>query len=113
MALSDYIKRADELLNELEDLRDGVLSAEATATQSLASTRNNLMKLNLQISMASLGFASAACGFSAFGMNLPTGIEMVPGGFYWVTLGVSAGSMAVWSSCVAGFTHEHSSPVVF
>lgn len=100
IALSDHIKRAEELLNELEDLREGVLSAEATATQSLASTRNNLMSLNLQISLASLGFSTAACGFSAFGMNLPTGFETTPGSFYWATLGVGACSVAVWSSCV-------------
>lgn len=80
------MKRSDEILNELEDLKEQLTSVEDTLRQSLNNTRNNLMKLNIRISMLALGFSCSSVGFSAFGMNLINGLEQSSHAFVSVTL---------------------------
>lgn len=95
--INDFGTRAEEIVNELDDLSEQLSSVEMTITQSLSSTRNNLMRLNIKISMCALGVSVAGAGFSAFGMNMVSGLEERIGAFEVVGVGVLAMSIAAYS----------------
>lgn len=97
VALSDYIKRAEELINELEDLTESIKAVESTSLQALSSTRNNLMRLNLQISLTALAVSVASCGFGAFGMNLISGLETHATAFSYALGAGAVCAGAVWA----------------
>ncbi len=95
--LADYRTRAEEVLGALEDLREEVESVEATITQVLSASRNQLMRLNLRISMVALACGVGSMGFSALGMNLVNGWEAVPGAFQTAVASVGAGAVAAYA----------------
>ncbi len=94
--LADYRTRAEEVLGALEDLREEVESVESTITQVLSASRNDLMRLNLRISMVALACGVASMGFSAFGMNFVHGWETTPHAFSVVAGVVGAGALSAY-----------------
>ena len=94
--LADYRTRAEEVLGALEDLREEVESVESTITQVLSASRNDLMRLNLRISMAALACGVSSMGFSAFGMNLVSGFETVPGAFPAAVGAIALGGLSAY-----------------
>jgi hypothetical protein len=94
--LADYRTRAEEVLGALEDLREEVESVESTITQVLSASRNDLMRLNLRISMVALACGVSSMGFSALGMNLVNGWETSPYAFPFAVTAIAAGGLGAY-----------------
>ena len=54
---------------------------------ALDHQRNALLLLELRLTIGTLATASAGLVASIFGMNLLSGLETVPGVFYWISFG--------------------------
>jgi len=84
--LETYLRKVDELLNEVEQMVRSITLTEEHIQIRLDSTRNSMMKLELLCSISTLGVTAAALGAALFGMNLPNGLEQNT----WAFLGVTA-----------------------
>lgn len=83
--LETYLRKVDELLNEVEQMVRSITLTEEHIQIRLDSTRNSMMKLELLCSICTFGVTSAALGAALFGMNLPNGFEKSPLAFVGAT----------------------------
>ena len=79
--LETYLRKVDELENEVEQMVKSITLTEEHIQIRLDSTRNSMMKLELLCSIGTFGVTSAALGAGLFGMNLPNGLEHSPVAF--------------------------------
>lgn len=83
--LETYLRKVDELENEVEQMVKSITLTEEHIQIRLDSTRNSMMKLELLTSIGTFGVTSAALGAALFGMNLHSGLESTPGAFMGAT----------------------------
>lgn len=83
--LETYLRKVDELENEVEQMVKSITLTEEHIQIRLDSTRNSMMKLELLTSIGTFGVTSAALGAALFGMNLQSGLETTPGAFLGAT----------------------------
>ena len=83
--LETYLRKVDELENEVEQMVKSISLTEEHIQIRLDSTRNSMMKLELLTSIGTFGVTSAALGAALFGMNVPNGFENTPTAFVGCT----------------------------
>jgi hypothetical protein len=85
LILETYLRKVDELENEVEQNVKSITLTEEHIQIRLDSVRNSIMKLELLVSICALGVTSAALGAGLFGMNIPNHLEHSPYAFFFVT----------------------------
>lgn len=90
-----YQRQVDDAGGVVEELRKGIDSAQEVWELTLDTTRNQIIRMNLFISMATLSFSLATVPASFFGMNLISGLEASPNAFYIILGATSASSVFV------------------
>lgn len=83
--LETYLRKVDELENEVEQNVKSISLTEEHIQIRLDSNRNSMMKMELLASISTLGVTTAALGAGLFGMNLPSHLEGHPYAFWSVT----------------------------
>ncbi|KAF9486271.1 magnesium transporter [Pholiota conissans] len=83
--LESFSKQVEEIVNEAENIESNVQSTQEIVELILDSNRNQLLALDLQVSIATLGVGSGALVAGLFGMNLLSHVEQHPYGFYAAT----------------------------
>lgn len=81
LILETYLRKVDELENEVEQNVQSISLTEEHIQIRLDSIRNSMMKLELLGSLCTFGVTSAALGASLFGMNIPNHLEHSPYAF--------------------------------
>mmetsp|Transcript_20988 Transcript_20988/g.34670 ORF Transcript_20988/g.34670 Transcript_20988/m.34670 type:complete len:542 (+) Transcript_20988:77-1702(+) len=97
--LDVYLARLEALKDQIESITAEIETTQIVLELTLDNERNRIARLELLLSMIGLGvgFSAAVSGF--FGMNLLSGVEMVPGLFGFVigiSVFISSGLMATW-----------------
>jgi len=98
MVLENYSKKAEELINEVQEILSNISNTKKAIEMTMSSTRNQLMRMNLHISLMSLTLSSAAVTSSIFGMNLLSGFEAHPYMFYYVICFLPIIGSAIYST---------------
>ncbi|KAF8191144.1 magnesium transporter [Pholiota molesta] len=83
--LESFSKQVEEIVNEAENIENNVQSTQEIVELILDSNRNQLLALDLKVSIATLGVGTGALVAGLFGMNLLSHIEQHPYGFYVIT----------------------------
>jgi len=83
LMLGDFSKKAEEMYNELGQITQNIATTSKHIEISLDVTRNKLVKLSLQVAMATMVLGGGATVASIFGMNLLNGLEAHPHAFYY------------------------------
>jgi len=102
MLLENFSKKTEELHNEIQEILSNIQTTKKAIEMTMSNTRNNLMRLNLHISLVSLTLSSAAVTSGIFGMNLLSGFEEHPYMFYYVItfmpiFGITIYSIIAWN----------------
>lgn len=98
-----YHRRMSGIRADCEALLHSVDSAQQILRLNLATYRNHLIRVNLQLSMVMAGLGIGTFGAGIFGMNLVSGVEEAP---YWfvgvaVTSALSGAAFAKWFAIYA------------
>ena len=88
LLLEAYHRQMSEIYSQVFFLRKKVESTKELAQISLDNYRNNLIRINLHLTMGGVGLALATTVAGLFGMNLVSGLEEHPAAFA-VTCAVS------------------------
>ncbi|CEL92769.1 unnamed protein product [Vitrella brassicaformis CCMP3155] len=80
-----YQGSLEELTSDVQKMKKDIDYSEEMMKVRLDMTRNEIMQLELRISIMSVSLALAAVGTGAFGMNLTSHIEEHPYAFYTVS----------------------------
>eukprot|EP01127_Copromyxa_protea_P005740 TRINITY_DN15600_c0_g1_i1.p1 TRINITY_DN15600_c0_g1~~TRINITY_DN15600_c0_g1_i1.p1 ORF type:complete len:413 (+),score=51.34 TRINITY_DN15600_c0_g1_i1:155-1240(+) len=104
LLLEEYYKKLEEITNEIAQLQRNITSTQEAIQMSLSRSRNEIMRLNLYISLASMGFAAGSMVAGIFGMNLLSGLEAHPSLFYWVAFSVPVLAMTLPMTVAIYFT---------
>lgn len=83
--LETYFRKVDELENEVEQNVKSITLTEEHIQIRLDSTRNSMMKMELLMSISTLGITTGALGAGLFGMNLPSHLEHSPYAFFFAS----------------------------
>lgn len=90
--LETYLRKVEEIENEVKNINDNIVATEHIIQIQLDSTRNQIMQVDLLLTIVTCGLASGSLIAGVFGMNLLSRMETHPLGFYLVA--ASAVSMA-------------------
>ena len=93
--LESYLHKIEELQNEVKGLTHNILSTEQLIQIHLDTTRNQIMRLELLLSMGTFSMAAGAFGASIFGMNLLSHFETHPYAFYFVSGSIGMITIAI------------------
>lgn len=85
LVLEAYVSKIDELLNEVKGLIGNIKSTEQLVQIHLDATRNQIMRIELLLTMGTFSMATGAFAASLFGMNLMNHWETHPYAFYSVS----------------------------
>ncbi|CAD6577059.1 MAG: magnesium ion transporter [Cyphobasidiales sp. Tagirdzhanova-0007] len=94
MLLESFSKQVEAIVSEADSIVGDLHQTQDVIELILDSSRNALLTLDLQASIATMGLASGAFIASLFGMNLHTSLETHPSAF-WVTTGLAGGLVAM------------------
>eukprot|EP01006_Ploeotia_vitrea_P006546 TRINITY_DN13702_c0_g1_i1.p1 TRINITY_DN13702_c0_g1~~TRINITY_DN13702_c0_g1_i1.p1 ORF type:complete len:314 (-),score=156.13 TRINITY_DN13702_c0_g1_i1:3-815(-) len=83
--LENYHREAADLLAQTTIMRRTISSSVDVANITLSNSRNRLLRLNVVMTMGTLGFAAGSMVAGIFGMNLTHGFEDHPTFFYMTT----------------------------
>lgn len=97
LLLESFDKQLEEVISYTDQMQANIGGTQEIVELILDSNRNQLLALELHVSIATLGFTGGALIASFFGMNLHTGLEENPMAFSVVC--VSA--LAVVATCSA------------
>jgi magnesium transporter len=84
--LEAYLMQAENMMSEIQTLRDSIDQSESIILINLDSQRNVMMRLSLQLEMGVFSATISGLIGMAFGMNLGSSLEENPYAF-WVTTG--------------------------
>ncbi|KAH8817662.1 Mg2+ transporter protein cora-like protein [Flagelloscypha sp. PMI_526] len=93
--LESFEKQVEEIVNEAENMQTNVQSTQEIVELILDSNRNQLLALDLKISMATFGVGTGAMVAGVFGMNLTSHLESHPQAFFVATGGIALASIVV------------------
>lgn len=99
LLIEEYYKKVEEISNEIAQLQRNIANTQEVIQMSLSRNRNDLMRLNLYISLLSMGFAAGSLISGIFGMNLMrltalihnsfvSGLEGHPTMFWWTACAI-------------------------
>jgi len=80
--LESFSKQVEEVVNEAENIESNVQSTQEIVELILDSNRNQLLALDLKVSIGTMGIGTGALIAGAFGMNLTSHMEHSPFAFY-------------------------------
>jgi magnesium transporter len=83
--LEAYLMQAENMLSEVQKLRDSIDQSESIILINLDSQRNVMMRLSLQLEMGVFSATLAGLIGMAFGMNLDSSLEESPYAFWAMT----------------------------
>lgn len=78
LLLESFDKQLEEVISYTEQMQSNIGGTQEIVELILDSNRNQLLALELHVSIATLGFTGGALIASFFGMNLHTGLENNP-----------------------------------
>jgi magnesium transporter len=82
LLLENYLKMADEIVSRLEELSLNMESTEDIVNIGLVGQRNELLLLELKLTIGTFAASMGGFGAGLFGMNLHSHLETSPWGFY-------------------------------
>ncbi|KDN53546.1 cora-domain-containing protein [Tilletiaria anomala UBC 951] len=82
LLLESFDKQIEEVVSETDNLQSNIGSTQEIVELILDSNRNQLLALDLKISITTLGATAGALWASLFGMNLKSGLEDDPIAFF-------------------------------
>ena len=85
LLLESYLLIAEEMDARVSYLLKNIESTEDIVNIGLISQRNNLLLLELKLSIGTFAIATGGLGASFFGMNLTSGLEHSPDAFWGIT----------------------------
>lgn len=85
--LLTYQRQIDNAGGALEELRKNIDATQEIWELGLDTTRNRIIQMDLLLSLGAFSLSIAALVAAYFGMNLPSGVEDNPRGFWWVVVG--------------------------
>lgn len=91
MMLENYIKQVDTVYSEVTSTLRAVKATENVTQIRLDAMRNRILRLEVYLNLGAVSVASGGLVAGAFGMNLQTGWEEVPGVF-WIVSGTAVGA---------------------
>jgi magnesium transporter len=94
--LESFSKQVEEVVNEAESIESNVQSTQEIVELILDSNRNQLLALDLKVSIGTMGLGTGALIAGVFGMNLTSHIEHSSFAFY-----VMSGASSVIALLVA------------
>ena len=94
--LEYYVRALNRTHSQAVYLQYRLKTKQELAAISLDVYRNSLLRIDLQLSLAGMGIGCATVISGAFGMNLASGIEEVPGLFWPAAAGCAAAGLAVY-----------------
>merc|ERR1712024_235727 len=84
LLLENYLWQFDEILDRLQLLLDEMQMNERSVGFLINKQRNDIIRMNLKLSVLTCGFAGGALCSGIFGMNLLSQIEAHPYAF-WIS----------------------------
>jgi magnesium transporter len=90
MMLENYIKQIDTVHSEVTSTLRAVKATENVTQIRLDAMRNRILRLEVFLNLGAVSVATGGLVAGAFGMNLATGWEEVPGVF-WIVSGTCVG----------------------
>lgn len=90
LLLESYLKIIEEVAARVEELSRNMESTEDIVNIGLIGQRNELLLLELRLSIGTFAAAMGSLGASFFGMNLHSGLETHPTAFYGTVLTLSS-----------------------
>ena len=82
LLLETYLKIADEMVTRVEELSLNIESTEDIINIGLIGQRNELLLLELKLTIGTFAASMGGFGASLFGMNLTSHLEATSAGFY-------------------------------
>ncbi|KII91320.1 hypothetical protein PLICRDRAFT_51492 [Plicaturopsis crispa FD-325 SS-3] len=79
--LESFSKQVEEIVNEAENIESNVQSTQEIVELILDSNRNQLLALDLKVSISTMGIGSGALVAGLLGMNLTNHMETMPYAF--------------------------------
>ncbi|WVF72062.1 hypothetical protein IAT40_006874 [Kwoniella sp. CBS 6097] len=95
LLLESFVKQVEEIVSEVDTTVANMNSTQEIAELMLDSGRNELLALDIKISIATLGIGTGALVAGLFGMNLTTQLESSPYAFLAVSGAASAIALLV------------------
>ncbi|KZP17489.1 cora-domain-containing protein [Athelia psychrophila] len=95
--LESFAKQVEEVVNEAENIENNVQSTQEIVELILDSNRNQLLALDLKVSIMTMGIGTGALVAGIFGMNLTSSLEATPYAFVGIT-GMSAAIAVIVAS---------------
>ena len=108
LILEQYVRQLSGLLSQTNYLTKKISAKQEVAKISLDSYRNRILRTNLSLAIWGLGFAIPTAIAGHFGMNLQSGLELVPGVFHFVMAG--SVSLGIGAIAALGFWVSGRSP---
>jgi magnesium transporter len=90
MMLENYIKQIDTVHSEVTSTLRAVKATENVTQIRLDAMRNRILRLEVFLNLGAVSVAAGGLVAGAFGMNLATGWEEIPGVF-WIVSGSAVG----------------------
>merc|ERR1712228_181017 len=87
LLLENYMWQFDEVLDRLQLLLDELSMHERGVGFLINKQRNDIIRMNLKLSVLTCGFGCGALGAGIFGMNLASALETHPFAFYGGAIG--------------------------
>ncbi|EOR01628.1 hypothetical protein J056_003864 [Wallemia ichthyophaga EXF-994] len=100
LLLESASKQIEEIVTSADALDANVSSTQEIVELILDSNRNNLLALDLKVSIATLGIGAGTLFAGLFGMNLQSHLEENPYAFFGVSLTTAILSSAVTYACL-------------
>jgi len=96
--LEFFSKQVEEIVNEAENIEANVQSTQEIVELILDSNRNELLALDLKVSIGTMGLGSGALVAGLFGMNLQSHMEDMPYAFAAMSIASSAiAALVAWT----------------
>jgi magnesium transporter len=101
LLLEEYTRQLTNVLQETNFLLKKVQSQQELVAISLDAFRNRMIRMNLYLSIASVGIASSTAIAGYYGMNLIHGLEDNPTAFINVVSGTTFAGLLFGGGCIA------------
>mmetsp|Transcript_18043 Transcript_18043/g.27976 ORF Transcript_18043/g.27976 Transcript_18043/m.27976 type:complete len:232 (-) Transcript_18043:880-1575(-) len=87
LLLENYLRQLSRTLNSVVDLQQRIQAQQDLATSFLDVYRNKMLRVEVQLAIASVAIGASTAVSGLFGMNLHSGLEEVQGIFLPVVVG--------------------------